>query len=267
MLGSDAGHEVVGMVDALAPGEHGHRPRRAVVDGDLERRGPGAGHDLEPGPNPPDAMTVLVEIPRGSRNKYELDKSSGLFRLDRVLYSAVPYPGDYGFFPRSYALDDDPLDALVMVTVPTFPGCAIVARPIALFRMTDLGEMDEKVLWGDLADVLHLIVAFHGVAASSRTPAIGAVRDALIARHFDAVHLAGYSRGRVGFISPEFQALMLEIWKVKFLALPRFTEVIRSTRGVRLDHFLNDGDSPDIPIPVYVGYLNQIREMALEGAR
>ncbi len=128
-------------------------------------------------------------------------------------------------------------------------------------------SMDEKVLWGDLADVLHLIVAFHGVAASSRTPAIGAVRDALIARHFDAVHLAGYSRGRVGFISPEFQALMLEIWKVKFLALPRFTEVIRSTKGVRLDHFLNDGDSPDIPIPVYVGYLNQIREMALEGAR
>ncbi|MDQ3606890.1 MAG: inorganic diphosphatase [Gemmatimonadota bacterium] len=112
-------------------------------------------HDLEPGPNPPDEMTVLVEIPRGSRNKYELDKSSGLFRLDRVLYSAVHYPGDYGFFPRSYALDDDPLDALVMVTVPTFPGCAIVARPIALFRMTDLGEMDEKVLCVPVSDPLY----------------------------------------------------------------------------------------------------------------
>jgi hypothetical protein len=128
-------------------------------------------------------------------------------------------------------------------------------------------SMDEKVLWGDLADVLHLLVAFHGVPGSARTPAIGAVRDALVTKHFDAVYLAGYSQGQVGFLSQEFQALMLEIWKVKFLATPRFNEVIRSTRGVRLDHFLNDGDSPDIPIPVYVGYLNQIREMAVKGAR
>ena len=69
------------------------------------------------------------------------------------------------------------------------------------------------------------------------------------------------------FLSPQFQALMLEIWKVKFLAIPRLNEVIRSTRGVRLDHFLDDGDSPDIPIPVYVGYLNRIRDLALEGKR
>ena len=128
-------------------------------------------------------------------------------------------------------------------------------------------SMDEKVLWGDLADVLHLIVVFQGIDGSAQTPAIGAVRDLLVARHFDAIYLAGYEGGRVGFISPEFRALMLEIWKVKFLATPRFNEVIRSTVGVRLDHFLNDGDSPDIPIPVYVGYLNQIREMAVEGAR
>ena len=121
-------------------------------------------HDLEPGSDVPDEMTVVVEIPRGSRNKYELDKQTGLFRLDRVLYSAVHYPGDYGFFPRSYALDNDPLDALVMVTVPTFPGCAIDVRPIGLFRMKDKNEMDEKVLcvpthdplydgYEDLADV------------------------------------------------------------------------------------------------------------------
>jgi inorganic pyrophosphatase len=112
-------------------------------------------HDLEPGPNAPDEMTVVVEIPRGSRNKYELNKESGLFRLDRVLYSAVHYPGDYGFFPRTFAEDDDPLDALVMVTVPTFPGCAIDVRPIALFRMKDKGEMDEKILCVPAHDPLY----------------------------------------------------------------------------------------------------------------
>ncbi|CAN5864732.1 inorganic diphosphatase [soil metagenome] len=112
-------------------------------------------HDLEPGPNPPDEMTVVVEIPRGSRNKYELDKETGLFRLDRVLYSAVHYPGDYGFFPQTYALDNDPLDALVMVTVPTFPGCAIDVRPLGLFRMKDRDEMDEKILCVPSADPLY----------------------------------------------------------------------------------------------------------------
>jgi hypothetical protein len=84
------------------------------------------------------------------------------------------------------------------------------------------------------------------------------------AEGFDAVYVPGYAGGRIGFLSGEFQALMLEIWKVKFLRIPRFGEVIRSTAGMRLDHFLNDGDSPDIPIPVYVGYLNRIRDMAME---
>lgn len=112
-------------------------------------------HDLPPGPNPPDEMTVVVEIPRGSRNKYELDKKSGLFKLDRVLYSAVHYPGEYGLFPQTYALDDDPLDALVMVTVPTFPGCQIDVRPIGLFRMKDRDEMDEKILCVPVSDPLY----------------------------------------------------------------------------------------------------------------
>lgn len=100
-------------------------------------------------------MTVVVEIPRGSRNKYELNKETGLFALDRVLYSAVHYPGDYGFFPRTYAEDDDPLDALVIVTVPTFPGCAIRVRPVGLFRMRDRGEMDEKILCVPAADPIY----------------------------------------------------------------------------------------------------------------
>lgn len=112
-------------------------------------------HELEAGPNAPAEMNVVVEIPRGSRNKYELDKRTGMFRLDRVLYSAVHYPGDYGFFPRTYAQDDDPLDALVIVNVPTFPGCVIDVRPIGIFRMTDRDEMDEKVLCVPAKDPLY----------------------------------------------------------------------------------------------------------------
>ena len=112
-------------------------------------------HDLPPGGGAPDDMNVVVEIPRGSRNKYELDKKTGMFRLDRVLYSSVHYPGDYGFFPQTYAQDDDPLDAIVMTTVPTFPGCVIDVRPIALFRMRDKGEMDEKVLCVPAKDPLY----------------------------------------------------------------------------------------------------------------
>jgi hypothetical protein len=120
----------------------------------------------------------------------------------------------------------------------------------------------EKVLWGDVADIFHLVVAF--AARPGAPAAVTAARDALIARRFDAVYLAGYGTGRMPFLSPEFQALMLDIWKVKFLQMPRFGEVIRSTAGKRLDHFLNDGDSPDIPIPVYVGQLNRIRDLAME---
>jgi hypothetical protein len=134
----------------------------------------------------------------------------------------------------------------------------------ALGAPVRFAAVTEKVLWGDLADLFHLIVAFGDRPAARAIPAVKVLRESLVAKHFDAVYLAGYAQGRMGFLSPEFQALMLEIWKVKFLKIPRLNEVIRSTAGVRLDHFLNDGDSPDIPIPIYVGYLNRIREMALE---
>ena len=78
--------------------------------------------DLPPGPHPPEEVTAVIEIPRGSRNKYELDKEYGMLKLDRVLYSAVHYPGDYGFIPRTLHEDGDPLDILVRINEPTFPG-------------------------------------------------------------------------------------------------------------------------------------------------
>lgn len=112
-------------------------------------------HDLPPGPNPPDHLHAIIEIPRGSRNKFELDKETGLFRFDRLLYSAVYYPGDYGFIPSTLADDDDPLDVLVMVTEPTFPGCLIDVRPIGVFAMRDEKGQDEKVLAVPVRDPLY----------------------------------------------------------------------------------------------------------------
>lgn len=103
-------------------------------------------HDIPTGPNVPQEVTAVIEIPTNERNKYELDKQTGLFRLDRVLYSAVHYPGDYGFLPRTLGDDGDPLDILVLMTIPVFTGCLVDARPIGLFHLVDRGAADEKVL-------------------------------------------------------------------------------------------------------------------------
>jgi inorganic pyrophosphatase len=88
----------------------------------------------------------VIEIPRGSRNKYEVDHDSGLIRLDRTLFTATQYPADYGFVPDTLGEDGDPLDALVLVLEPTFPGCLIRSRPIGMFRMADEKGPDDKVL-------------------------------------------------------------------------------------------------------------------------
>jgi inorganic pyrophosphatase len=103
-------------------------------------------HDLPPGPNPPEKVNVLVEIPKGSRNKYELEKESGLYTLSRTLYSPMIYPGEYGLIPQTYYEDHDPLDAIVLVNEPTFTGCIVEARPVGIFRMLDKGEPDDKIL-------------------------------------------------------------------------------------------------------------------------
>ena len=122
-------------------------------------------------------------------------------------------------------------------------------RQGAPFRFT---AFEEKVIWGDLADLFHLVYIL--------SPENDPIRKPLAAHHFDGVYLGDR---KMGFISEEFRSLMLEIWKVKYLQIPRFREVIASIpMEIRLEHFLNDGDSPDIPIPIYVGYLNQIRDIA-----
>ena len=122
-------------------------------------------------------------------------------------------------------------------------------RTAAPFRFT---AFEEKVIWGDLADVFQLVYTF----SQPDDP----LRATLAQAHFNAVYL---NDRKMPFMSEDFRSLMLEIWHVKYLQMPRFRELITSIpMEIRLEHFLNDGDSPDIPIPIYVGYLNQIRDLA-----
>ena len=104
--------------------------------------------DLSLIPAQPEAgvINVLIEIPGGSKNKYEFDKDMNAFALDRVLFASVKYPYDYGFVPNTLADDGDPLDGMVMMDEPTFPGCVIAARPIGMLLMIDGGDRDEKIL-------------------------------------------------------------------------------------------------------------------------
>ena len=103
-------------------------------------------YDLDPGPNCPELVRMIVEIPKGSTNKYEYDGKLGLFRLDRALYSPVHYPGDYGFVPGTLADDGDPVDVLALVEEPSFCGCMIEVRPIGMLNMIDQEQTDQKIL-------------------------------------------------------------------------------------------------------------------------
>jgi inorganic pyrophosphatase len=94
----------------------------------------------------PEIVNTIIEIPRGSTNKYELDSKLGYMKLDRVLFSPLFYPFDYGFIPQTHYLDGDPLDVLVLLNHPTFPGCVIEAAPIGVLYMTDDKGPDEKIL-------------------------------------------------------------------------------------------------------------------------
>jgi len=123
------------------------------------------------------------------------------------------------------------------------------ARANEPFRFTAL---QEKIIWGDLADMLYLVYTF--------SPPADPLRKTLVDHHFDDIYLGGR---KLGFISEQFRSVMLDVFKVKFLQIPRFREVISSVPlEIRIEHYLNGGDSPDIPLAVYVGYLNQIRDLA-----
>src|ERR1700722_19800665 len=109
-------------------------------------------HDLSPGPNVPHEFDAVIEIPLGSSVKYELDKASGIIRMDRVLYSAVIYPANYGFIPQSLAEDHDPLDVLVLCEVQIQPETVKYARIVGLMAMSDAGRPDPKIIAVAAAD-------------------------------------------------------------------------------------------------------------------
>tara|TARA_R110002049_G_scaffold161187_3_gene326658 strand:- start:81263 stop:81796 length:534 start_codon:yes stop_codon:yes gene_type:complete len=103
-------------------------------------------HDVSVGANVPEIVTGIIEIPKNTRAKYELDKESGMLKLDRVLYSSMYYPANYGFIPQTYCDDNDPLDIVVLSQIAIEPMCLVDARVIGVMRMLDGGEMDDKII-------------------------------------------------------------------------------------------------------------------------
>ena len=103
-------------------------------------------HDVTIGDGAPHIVPVIVEVPKGSKTKYELDKKSGLIRVDRVLFSSVVYPANYGFFPQTYCEDHDPLDVLVLGQDKVVPLSIMMCKPIGVMKMLDQGEADDKII-------------------------------------------------------------------------------------------------------------------------
>lgn len=121
-------------------------------------------HDISAGKNAPESINIIIEIPKGSKNKYEIDKETGLISLDRALHTAQDYPFDYGFMPQSHWEDGDPLDVVVLTTYALAPGILVKVRPVAIVHMIDDGDSDAKIIavpekdprWDDVQDLKDL---------------------------------------------------------------------------------------------------------------
>ncbi|KAL8152647.1 hypothetical protein V2J09_010407 [Rumex salicifolius] len=125
-----------------------HSPLNERILSSMKRRSVAAHpwHDLEIGPGAPKIFNCVIEIAKGSKVKYELDKKTGLIKVDRILYSSVVYPHNYGFIPRTLCEDNDPLDVLVIMQEPVMPGCFLRAKAIGVMPMIDQGEKDDKII-------------------------------------------------------------------------------------------------------------------------
>lgn len=123
-------------------------------------------HDYNPEDIRPDDFPAVIEIPKGSKCKYELDKTTGLLRLDRILYTSTHYPANYGFIPRTYADDGDPLDVLVLCTESIYPMTLVRVYPIGVMRMLDGGKMDDKIIAVPFSDP-----SYFGIRSIDELPA------------------------------------------------------------------------------------------------
>ncbi|HSE56679.1 MAG TPA: inorganic diphosphatase [Candidatus Paceibacterota bacterium] len=103
-------------------------------------------HDISAGKNVPESLNCIIEIPKGSKNKYEIDKETGMITLDRAMHTSQDYPFDYGFVPQSHWEDGDPLDVVVLTTYPLAPGILVKVRPVGVMHMIDDGESDAKII-------------------------------------------------------------------------------------------------------------------------
>ncbi len=118
-------------------------------------------HSINAGKHAPEIINVIVEIPKGSKNKYEIDKETGMIMLDRAMHSSQDYPFDYGFMPQSHWEDGDPLDVVILTTYPLSPGILVKVRPVAIMNMIDDGDSDAKIIavpekdprWDDIKDL------------------------------------------------------------------------------------------------------------------
>ena len=123
-------------------------------------------HDCDPARVTPEDFSAVIEIPKGSKCKYELDKTTGLLRLDRILYTSTHYPANYGFIPRTYADDGDPLDVLVLCSEPIYPMTLVQVYPIGVMRMIDGGKMDDKIIAVPFSDP-----SYFGIRSIDELPA------------------------------------------------------------------------------------------------
>ncbi|MBR3894414.1 MAG: inorganic diphosphatase [Clostridia bacterium] len=123
-------------------------------------------HDMDPAAIKPTDFNAVIEIPKGSKCKYELDKYTGLLKLDRILYTSTHYPANYGFIPRTYTDDEDPLDVLVLCSEPIYPLTLIRVYPIGVMRMIDSGKMDDKIIAIPFSDPTYL-----GITSIDELPA------------------------------------------------------------------------------------------------
>jgi inorganic pyrophosphatase len=156
-------------------------------------------HRVDPGEDVPKRFNVVIEIPMGSSNKYELDKKTGLLKLDRVLYSAVYYPANYGFIPQTLAEDGDPLDVLVFGTSSVHPLTLVFARAIGLMTMTDQHEVDHKVIAVTVNDPEYDIY--------QETSQLPPHRLAVLKRFFEDYKVLEHKEVIVGDILPANKAL------------------------------------------------------------